>query len=142
VSNPSAKFNEFLKAWSGDELLLADDADVFDYLGVEGDDAFEFMYAFAETFEVNIDAYRWYFHHGEEGLFNIGGIFCRPPYARVARIPITPNIFTEAITTKRWPLKYPEHHLPKYRYDMLVNQSFVALTMIPPVLWMWRLLVR
>src|SRR6202163_3555503 len=40
------------------------------------------------VFERPLSAYLWYFHTGEEG-FNIGGLFFRPPNAKVREIPIT-----------------------------------------------------
>lgn len=47
-------------------------SDIFLGNGMHGDDAFDFIEEFATKFSVNLDDYRWYFHHGEEGL-NWGG---------------------------------------------------------------------
>jgi len=67
---------------------LNPDSDLYE-LGVDGDDFVELMDAFEQDFAVNLEAYRWYFHHAEEGA--VGGFLFKPPNARVKRIPITPN---------------------------------------------------
>ena len=123
MSDTRATLVEFVRVMSGQEIALPDDADLFDCLGIDGDDAFEFMDAFATRFSVDIGNYIWYFHHGEEGL-NFGGFFFRPPYRRVKREPITLNILSEAMITQEWPLRYPAHELPKIRWDLRLNLLF------------------
>jgi hypothetical protein len=90
----------FLKEFWGEIKPLSDDADIFHNLGIDGDDAFEFIERFAAKFDIEITNYHWYFHHGEEGFLNIGGLFFRPPYRRVGRIPITPQVLAEAHSYK------------------------------------------
>jgi hypothetical protein len=116
---------DFLKEFWATNAPLSDDADIFDSLGIDGDDAFEFMGRFASKFEIDATNYRWYFHHGEEASLNIGGLFFKPPYRRVAYIPITPQVLAEAIRARRWPMEYPEHRLPKVRWDIRLNQAFL-----------------
>lgn len=128
---------EFLREVSGETEPLPDDADLFDKLGIDGDDAFEFMDRFTAKFEVEADNYRWYFHHGEEG-HSIGSIFFAPPNRRVSRIPITLRTLIEAIETKRWPVSYPVHDMPKVRWDIRFNQIFAALAFGGLALWLWR----
>ena len=43
-------------------------------------------------------------------------------YDRVKRIPITPEILTKFANTKVWEIDYPEHQIPKFRYDVLIDQ--------------------
>lgn len=104
---------------------LADDADLFDALGIDGDEGGDFMEAFVARFDVDATAYRWYFHHADEG-WNIGGLFYKPVHQRFGRIPITLAVLTEAVRTKRWPIAYPDHVVPGRRWDMVINQVFAV----------------
>ncbi len=94
--------------------------DIFGGNFIDGDDAFNFMEEYSKKFGVNLDSYRWYFHHGEEG-FNIGAIFFKPPYARVKSIPMTMEMLISSATEGRWMLKYPDHTLPDKRTDLSIN---------------------
>jgi len=96
-------------------------SDLNDELGIDGDDFSELMELFKKEFGVNMENYRWYFHHGEEG-WSIGTLFVKPPYARVQRIAVTPRLLLQAATAREWPITYPEHHLPSRRYDILIDQ--------------------
>lgn len=142
VSDPRSSLAEFLQEFGGEKPLqmpLPDDADLFDRLGIEGDDALDFMDKFAARFAVDVTDYRWYFHHAEEG-WNIGGLFFAPPYRRVERVPITTGLLAEAIETKQWPLRYPDHVLPSVRWDIRLNQFVGVLTLGLLALWAgWRL---
>lgn len=100
--------------------------DVFGSLGIDGDDAFEFIESFGEKFLVNLDGYRWYFHHGEEG-WGLGGVFFPPPNTRVDNIPITVDMLLESAKAGRWKLNYPPHVLPARRWDLHINQLVVFL---------------
>ena len=99
------------------------DTDIFS-LGIYGDDMDEFLGSYHKKYNVNFDNYLWYFHNEEEisNNFSIGKIFFKPPYHSVERIPITPEILTKFANTKVWEIDYPEHQLPKYRYDVLIDQ--------------------
>ena len=98
------------------------DTDIFS-LGVCGDDMDEFLESYHKKYNVNFDNYLWYFHNEEEinNNFSIGKIFFKPPYDSVERIPITPEILTKFANTKVWEIDYPEHQLPKYRYEMILD---------------------
>lgn len=50
-----------------------DDTDVLCKAGLSGLDAAHFMDLFAEKFGVDMNSYRWYFHHDEEGA-SIGAL--------------------------------------------------------------------
>ena len=100
--------------------------DIFGTFDIQADDCATFMEKFAQKFKVDLDGYLWYFHHGEAGL-NLGGFLIKPPYERVERIPITPEILLKAATKRRWKLTYPDHTLPKKRWDMVVNKIILFL---------------
>jgi hypothetical protein len=68
---------------------LTHSTDLCSDLGIDGDDFSMLMEEFASTYKVDMDNYRWYFHHGEEG-WNIGGIFSPTPDRQVKHIPVTP----------------------------------------------------
>lgn len=140
VSDTHSDLASFLEEYSGGQAPSFD-ADVFDALGIDGDDAFEFMDRFTARFGISADNYRWYFHHGEEG-WNLGGIFFRPPYRRVKRIPVTTATLVEAIETRHWPLRYPEHELPSVRWDIRLNQLLIIPLLIPVGLAVWNWFMR
>lgn len=108
------------------ENLLNEDTDIFEAFDLKADACADFIENFATKFKVNLDGYLWYFHHGEAGL-NIGGFFIKPPYERVERIAITPAILSKAATKKRWKLQYPDHTIPKKRWDMVINKGILFL---------------
>jgi len=138
MTNADAAVAEFLRDfWGSGTHLLSDDADIFDSFGIEGDDASEFIERFATQFKIDTSNYRWYFHHGEEGFVNVGAWLFKPPYRRVDRIPITPQVLAEAVRTKQWPLEYPAHKLASVRWDIRFNQalSFAMLALLLAVIW-------
>jgi len=104
---------------------LNSESDLCFDLGIEGDDFFELEEAFEKEFKVNMASYKWYFHHAEEGLFNLGGLFFNPPYARVKHIPVTPSLLLKAVNEGSWPIQYPEHTLPSKRYDVIISQTII-----------------
>lgn len=105
-------------------------SDLSSDLGIEGDDFFELEEQFAKQFNVDMSGYLWYFHHGEEGGFHLGGIFFKPPYKRVSHIPVTPLVLLEAANHRKWPIKYPDHHLPAKRYDIYINLYIAVLIIL------------
>jgi|GEM_PF-2157958 len=108
MSDTRTAVSEFLMQFWGKSELLSDGADILHNLGIDGYDAFEFIERFAAKFEIDIANYRWYFHHGEEAFLNIGGLFFRPPYRRVSRIPITPRVLAiPSAHTSEYPLGCP-----------------------------------
>src|SRR5215467_11636655 len=60
MSDTSAAVSGFLKEFWGEIEALSDDADIFHNLGIDGDDAFEFIERFAAKFEIEITNYHWY----------------------------------------------------------------------------------
>ena len=101
---------------------ITSQTDIFEDLGVVGIDFHEMMEKYAEKFNVDMTSYLWYFHSGEEGL-SIGREFFKSPYDRVNRIPVTPKMLTEFANKTYWDIAYPDHKLPKRRWDILINQG-------------------
>ncbi len=116
----------FVENQTGSESALPD-SDITDDLGVDGDDFFDLVKAFSEHFNVDISTCLWYFHCAEEGSFNnIGSCFFRSPEQRVKHIPVTPLMLFEFANRGKWDIDYPEHKLPKRRYDLVINQVLVG----------------
>jgi len=100
-------------------------SDIVNDLGCDGDDFGELIDKFSKDYKVDISSYRWYFHHTEEGN-NFGGSIFRPPNERVERIPVTPGMLFGFANTGKWEMQYPEHKLPKRRYDIIINQLLLV----------------
>ncbi len=103
-----------------DDEEITESCDIVNDLGCYGDDFFELMFDFSKKFNVDMTPYLWYFHTKEEGN-SIGGVFFRPPNKRVIRIPVTPKVLVECACAGKWIIIYPEHELPKKRYDLIFN---------------------
>ena len=89
---------------------------------ISGDDCAEFLEAYAMKYNVDMTDFLWYFHYEEEG-FNIGSMFFKTPDARVEHIPITPIMLETFANKGKWDMTYPEHTLPKYRIDLMINSG-------------------
>lgn len=75
---------------------------------------------------MDISSCLWYFHCGEEGSWNnIGGTFFKSPDERVKHIAVTPDMLSEFAKIGKWNIDYPDHKLPKRRYDILINQLLI-----------------
>ena len=98
--------------------------DIFLDLGVTGDDFHEMIEEYQKTYNVDMTSYLWYFHADEEGQ-SIGGGFFKAPHERVKRIPVTPKMLLDFANKGKWTIEYPEHTLPKRRYDLIINTILV-----------------
>ncbi|MDO1558891.1 DUF1493 family protein [Brevundimonas sp. 2R-24] len=125
----------YVRAFARRPLDIPEDEDLFRRLSIDGDDADEFLEPFAERFGVDMSAYRWCFHHGEEGV-NPGAVFFKPPDQRVERIPITLDILVEAARSGRWPVAYPGRRLPKVRWDSWISILIILAPGLALLLWM------
>jgi hypothetical protein len=114
---------DFVKETSGEDKITAD-SEICDGIGLYGDDFHELIDKFASKFQVNMSEYLWYFHAEEEG-WSIGGLFFDPPYRRVKRIPVTVSMLFDFANKGKWDITYPEHKLPKRRYDIMINTILV-----------------
>lgn len=95
-------------------------SDIENDLGCYGDDFHELIDEYSKKFHVDMTSYLWYFHTSEKGN-SIGGSFFKAPYERVNRIHVTPNLLLDFANKGKWDLQYPEHSIPKRRYDLLIN---------------------
>lgn len=133
-------FNEISKlieGYSGTTVIVPS-IDIFEDLGVTGDDFHELIDKYSKKFNVDMSNYLWYFHTNEEGS-SIGSIFYKPPNERVKRIPVTPQMLVDFIKTKKWEVEYPKHEKPNGRIDIYVNYILLILFLIFIIAW---LLVR
>lgn len=105
--------------------------DLANDLGIDGDDYDEFISKYATKYRVDISSFLWYFHYSEEGSWNsIGGAFFKSPDKTVKHIPVSPLMLSEFAKKGKWEIQYPEHKLPKRRYDIIINQLLVLLFVI------------
>jgi flavin-dependent dehydrogenase len=117
------EIRNFLEDYSA---VYADDPniDIFKDLGIVGDDFHEMIEKYAWKYKIDMSGYIWYFHSNEEG-HSLGGQFFKPPYQRVDRIPVTPQMLADFIVTKKWMVDYPPHEIPKRRIDLTINKIIV-----------------
>lgn len=118
----------FIREFSKKDYVI-DETDLFDGAWIKGDTFTGLIQSYAKKFEVDISNYLWYFHTDDIGDFSVGGIFFKPPFKQVERIPITPLLLTEFANKKKWDLQYPEHAISEKRYDILINRIFIALVL-------------
>lgn len=107
---------------------LNSNSDIFSEVGIDGDDCDELLSKYSEKYSVDMSNFIWYFHYQEEGSINsIGKLFFKSPNQIVKEIPISPKMLTEFANSGKWEINYPEHKLPKYRYDIIINQTIFLL---------------
>ena len=112
-----------------DDNEVTYDCDIVNDLGYWGDDLDEIIDEYSKKFNVDMSTYLWYFHAKEEG-HNIGSVFFKAPDERVKHIAVTPTLLLESANSGRWLVSYPEHKLPKKRYDIMVNQVLVLMIIV------------
>ena len=127
------EIRNFLEDYSG---VYPDDPniDIYKDMGVVGDDFHEMMEKYSEQYEVDMSDYLWYFHADEEGS-GLGERFFKPPNERVRRIPVTPQMLSDFIETKKWKVDYPEHVIPNRRNDLLINQVIIIVFFVGLIIW-------
>lgn len=118
---------EFVRDLTGNDKIR-EHTDIFKS-GCVGDDFHELIEKFSDDYHVDMNAYLWYFHGDEEG-FNIGGLFYKPPYEQVKRIPVTPALLEEISEVGRWNIEYPDHVISSKRRDFIFNQIFSSLVFL------------
>lgn len=127
---------EFVADYCDHRHSLASDDDIFQNARISGDDADDFMFRFAESFDVDMTSYRWYFHHTEEG-YNLGGVFFKSPDRHIDHIPITITLLAEAAHARQWQVEYPTHELPRVRKDILINQLMLGVGLLGMTVFLW-----
>ena len=110
---------------------LKENSDLLNDLGCCGDDFHELIDKFGEKFNVQMDSYLWYFHNEDEGsLAGWNSMLFKAPYEMVDYIPVTPMVLLDSANQGKWTITYPEHHLPKRRYDVLTDQILLVLIFV------------
>jgi len=120
---------DFLREETGNDEIYPG-SDICDGIGITGDDFHELIEKFSSKFNIDLTGYLWYFHTEDEGLFSFGALFFDPPFNRVKRIPIFVTDLLEFANKGKWDIKYPEHQLPKRRYDLLINIGISGIILI------------
>ena len=122
----------FLEKEISNSIDIKLNSDLENDLRITGDDVSELIYKYSIKFNVNMETYLWYFHHNEETVGGLGAMIYKSPRKRVSHIPITPKILLESANAGYWKIKYPEHQIPKIRYDIVINYiiSFVFLAFL------------
>lgn len=102
---------DFLRPYFIQQNSINTDADIFDELGITGDDTSDFLEAYSTKFNVDMADYLWYFHTEEEtGVINP---FYSAPYEKLGGcISITPRMLADFANKGFWDVKYPEHEFP------------------------------
>ncbi len=113
------------------ENEIKENSDLLNDLGCCGDDYDELMDEFGKKFNVQMDSHLWYFHNEDEGsVHSWDSMLFKAPYEMVDHISVTPMILLDSANQGTWTITYPEHHLPKRRYDILTNQILWVLIFV------------
>jgi len=123
-----AEIVTFIKDQTGCEEVF-ENSDVTEDLGVDGDDFDDLIADFSKKFNVDISSCLWYFHCGEEGN-SIGGAFFKSPDRRVNHIPVTPLMLHAFVQKGKWDIQYPDHKLPKRRFDLHINLLLIVVFVV------------
>ena len=115
---------------------LTPNSDLHDDLGITGDDFSAIMRKFEHEFNVDMQNYRWYFHHTENGALGISGLFINSPSYRVPHIPVTPRLLLQAATEGSWPVQYPDHDLSGKRYDITIDRVLALALVLFIITWL------
>ncbi|WP_024609667.1 DUF1493 family protein [Pseudoalteromonas sp. TB64] len=106
-----------------DNVKLDLNTDLFNELGIEGDDFSKLIDKYTLNFSVNMDGYLWYFHSNDEGV-NAWSFLFKPPNKKVNRIAVTPKILLDCANSKKWEVVYPTHIKPRKRHDLTYSNLF------------------
>ena len=122
-----------LRREAGSNVPISPDTDIFKDLGVDGDAWRELLEAYHSQFGVNLDGFRWYFHHGEEGwpLFPR-----RVSHPKVERIALTPRMLADYAKSSNWDLEHPPHTYPDWRWEWSVFPALVLTSLVILVIWL------
>ena len=132
-----AEILNFVATESGTKIeKVHANTNISDELGIVGDDFHELIEAFSNKYHVNMDEYLWYFHSEDEGV-NIWSFIFKPPWAKVNRIPVTPQMLLNFATKGKWQVVYPEHKVPTNRNDITYSNCLWLVLIIGLVLVAW-----
>lgn len=91
-----------------------DDTDIYEELGVTGDDFHELIGKYTEKYHVDMSSYLWYFHTNTEGGC-FGEAFKTPPHQEINRIAVTPKMLSKFSQKRKWGIEYPPHSIHESR---------------------------
>ncbi|RLZ06401.1 DUF1493 family protein [Faecalibacter macacae] len=128
----------FIKKETSSSIEVHPDTDLEKDIRITGDDISDFLNKYSLEFNVNMKNYLWYFHQHEEIYGGIGALLFKTPNDRVKHIGITPKILLESANEGYWNVNYPEHNLPKFRYDVITNFIIAILIIIFFVFIMYK----
>lgn len=125
----------FARKHSGASLHCGLHGDLLAAMGAEGDDASEFLEAFADSYSVDMADFLWFFHYNadEPPSFQRARPVDRDGRS-LARIPITPSLLADAANQGRWPLEYPVHRMQVSRWPMRLMSIFLATLVLSIIL--------
>jgi hypothetical protein len=87
---------------------LRPETDLFQDLGVDGDDAVDLLRRLREEFDANLDALQFDRHFGPDGFNPLALVIPSWRRWKRERIPVTIADIVEAAQTKHWPIRYSE----------------------------------
>lgn len=96
--------------FTGLKKACAGEDDVLGTFGLEGDDADEFLEAYAQQFGVDISDFVYYFHYlGDEPPMGRRVLPVDESGREIPWVPVTLNHLIDAASSKKWQMKYPNH---------------------------------
>jgi hypothetical protein len=96
------KILTFVLEETGTRKCLTRQTDLLRDLGVDGDDASEFMYNFGEKFQVDLSNFRFDNYFGGEGLSLI--IFIKSLFSPPVKSSCTIELLFDAASNRHWPV--------------------------------------
>jgi hypothetical protein len=93
---------EFVRSETRTRRQLSSNTDVAKDLGVDGDDARDFMLRFQREFDVDLSHFNFDRHFGGEGFRLTAAIMSAVGKGNV-RAPVTISVLLDAATARRWP---------------------------------------
>ena len=115
-----------------DLALVTDDADIVYDLDCVDFALDEFIAAYRSKFGVNMEDYRWYFHtnvvSGDTSA--LGKMLFKTAPNAVKHIPITAKILWESASVGKWVIWYPEHTVPRRRFDAYIQASIIFIFIV------------
>lgn len=134
------EINALVREHTGTRGVLSEETDLHSDLGLTSLDLDEFLAEFAKRFDVDLSGFLWYFHTEEDGV-SPGRLLFAAPQDRVQKIPLKLALLYQAVELSRWPVDYPEHSLPRRRWDVVVNQCLAAALAVGLLWWLARKLL-
>ncbi len=111
----------------------AEERDLVGRFGMDGDDASEFIDAYAAEFSVRMDGFRWYFHYLDEPPA-IRRVVPRDAEGRgIPLMPLSVDLLVQAAETGAWMLTYPEHRVTVFP----VGRIMLGVGAVVGFAWVW-----